>query len=280
MTQADLQHTPIPKRIIQTGKSAKLPLKDRASVCNLKLLNPDFEYLFFDDAQVESFIDQQFPQHRKVFDSFPVRIQRYDFFRYLAIYHFGGFYFDLDVFLAAPLSGLLDLGCVFPFEGLTFSRYLRKRAMDWQLGNYAFGASARHPFLEAVIANCVKAQQDAAWVTPMMEGVPPLSRREFWVLNTTGPGLLSRTFCDDALLARSVAVLFPEDVCDVRYWNRFGDIGVHLMNGSWRLNRSYLVRRIAQYAEVATMRRLLVESRRSGRSRSADSIRPSTIAHR
>jgi hypothetical protein len=38
-------------------------------------------------------------------------------------------------------------------------------------------------------------------------------------------------------LAKTVRVLFPDDVCDVGNWNRFGDIGVHLMEGSWRTPR-------------------------------------------
>src|SRR5215469_12232239 len=101
----------IPKRIIQTDKSSDLPLLARASATNLRLLNPDFEYLFFDDASVEEFIDAEFPQYRPVFDSFPVRIQRYDFFRYLAVYHFGGFYFDTDVLLSSALEDLLEFGC-------------------------------------------------------------------------------------------------------------------------------------------------------------------------
>ena len=103
MGEIEIVENCIPKRIIQTGKSSNLPLKERAAVCNLKLLNPDFEYLFFDDGQVESFIDQHFPEYREVFNSFPFRIQRYDFFRYLAVYQFGGFYFDLDLFLASSL---------------------------------------------------------------------------------------------------------------------------------------------------------------------------------
>jgi hypothetical protein len=262
----------IPARIIQTGKSAKLPLKDRASVCNVRLLNPDFEYLFFDDEQVESFVDDHFPQYRRVFDAFPFRIQRYDFFRYLAVYHFGGFYFDLDVFLASPLNALQEYGCVFPFEGLTFSRYLRSRGMDWQVGNYAFGACAAHPFLAAVIQNCVRAQKDPAWVHAMMAGVPALSRSDFLVLNSTGPGLLSRTLVEEREIGRTVTVLFPEDVCDVRGWNLFGEIGVHLMNGSWRNEKHFLIRRLAQYVEVAKMRSLLTESRQFGSSRSVETM--------
>jgi hypothetical protein len=258
----------IPKRILQTGKSRDLPLKERAAVCNLKLLNPDFEYLFFDDQQVEEFIDRHFPQYRSVFDSFPFRIQRYDFFRYLAVYHYGGFYFDLDVFLAADLAAFLGAACVFPCEGLTFSRYLRDRyQMDWQIGNYAFGAAEGHPFLRAVIENCVRAQKDQAWVKPMMKGVPFLSRSEFLVLNTTGPGLLSRTLAENPALAANMAVLFPDDVCDVRLWNRFGDVGVHLMDGSWRGKTGFLRRRIAQRLEVWKMQKLLSASRKLGGTR-------------
>ncbi len=68
----------IPRRIIQTDKSVDLPLLAKAATTNLRLLNPDFEYLFFDDSQVEQFIDAEFPQYRPVFDSFSARIQRND----------------------------------------------------------------------------------------------------------------------------------------------------------------------------------------------------------
>jgi hypothetical protein len=259
---------PIPRRIIQTGKSAALSLKERASACNLKLLNPDYEYLFFDDQQVEDFIDRHFRQYRRIVDRFPYRIQRYDFFRYLAVHHYGGFYFDLDVFLAQPLDTLLSSGCIFSFEGLTFSRFLRQRGLDWQIGNYAFGSAPGHPFLRSVIENCVRSMEDPAWVGPMMKGAPPMSRSEFFILNTTGPGLLSRTLCENASLADQMTVLFPKDVCDVANWNRFGDYGVHHMDGSWRTKQGFLRHRIAQYWEVWKMRKLHEESRRQGPTRS------------
>ena len=261
-------HPHIPKRIIQTAKHARLPLQQRAVSANLKLLNPDFEYLFFDNEGVERFIDREFPQYRAMFDAFPFKIQRYDFFRYLAVYHYGGFYFDLDVLLASGLSELLETGCVFPFEGLTFSEYLRRtHDMDWQIGNYAFGCAAGHPLLKAVIDNCVTAQQDPSWVEPMMRGMPRLSRAEFHILNTTGPGLLTRTLAENPALSDSVTVLFPEDVCDTRNWNRFGNLGIHMMDGSWRLHNGYVLRRLAQTWEAWKMRRLLKESERLGKTR-------------
>jgi mannosyltransferase OCH1-like enzyme len=149
----------IPKRIIQTGKSVDLPPICKAAVANVKLLNPDFEYLFFDNGQVGKFIDNIFAEYRTVFDAFPHPIQRYDFFRYLAVYHFGGFYFDLDLLMSEALSDLLENSCVFTFESIGINQYLKRNfGMHWDIGNYAFGAAPDHPFIRVIIDNCIKAQ--------------------------------------------------------------------------------------------------------------------------
>jgi inositol phosphorylceramide mannosyltransferase catalytic subunit len=259
----------IPPRIIQTAKHRDLTLKQRAFTANLRLLNPDYEWRFFDDEDAVRFVDQEFPQFRRVFDSFAMPIQRIDFFRYLAVYRLGGFYFDLDVLLATGLSALQPRHCVFPFEGLSFSRLLRSKGMDWEIGNYAFGAMAGHPFLEAVIENCVRAQREPAWVREMMAGVPRLSRSAHHVLYSTGPGLLSRTLAENPSLATDVTVLFPEDVSDVDSWHRFGDFGVHLMEGTWRPETSYLRRRLSVKWEAFLVKRLQSASRRLGKTRRA-----------
>ena len=97
----------IPARIIQTGRSNNLPLFASAAAANLRCLNPDFEYRFFDDDDVIAFIQDEFPEYRQIFDGFPFPIQKYDFFRYLAVFRLGGFYFDTDVFFASGLHELL-----------------------------------------------------------------------------------------------------------------------------------------------------------------------------
>jgi inositol phosphorylceramide mannosyltransferase catalytic subunit len=265
---------PIPKRIIQTGRTVPTSALLRAAVANIRLLNPDFEYLFFDDDQVRGFVKTNFPHYLTAFDSFRFPIQRYDFFRYLVIYHHGGFYFDLDVLLASDISGLLESGCVFPFEGLTFSHFLRTHHnMDWEIGNYAFGASAGHPFIAAIIENCIRAQKDTAWIAPMMRRILPLSRSEFYVLYTTGPGLVSRTLAENPELARSILVLFPDDVCDITTWNSFGDIGVHLMTATWRLNGGRFRKRLKLELEARKMRSLLKTSTALGKHRSISSLK-------
>lgn len=262
-----MQHK-IPTRIIQTGNEIHQPLRNQAMMTNIRLLNPNFEYLFFDEGRRQEFITREFPQYRAVFDSFKYPIQRYDFFRYLAVYRYGGFYFDLDVLLASGLSDLLEYGCVFSFEALTLSRFLRDElGMDWQIGNYAFGATAGHAFLGAVIENCVRGQRDPNWVKPMMRGSPPLLKDEFFILNSTGPGLVSRTLAENRELAETVTVLFPDDVCNVGNWNRFGDWGIHLMNSSWRPGRSFVHRKFSDYWWRWIQHRCVKQGMRLGKSR-------------
>jgi hypothetical protein len=263
----------IPKLIIQTGPP-KLPLLLQSAVVNVKLLHPEFEYRFYDDAMIDAFLAVHFPEYQAEYLSFRFPIQKYDFFRYLAIYKFGGFYLDLDVFLARDMTSLLGSKCIFPFEELAESRYFwRHFQMDWQIGNYAFGAEPGHPFLAAVIENCLRAKRMPAWVRPMMQGTPPTLRDDLYVLNTTGPGMLSRTLAENPQFAGSVDILFPDDVCNRASWHQFGDYGVHNMAGSWRSGSNALDRLLTRLWRHWNLRRMLAEGRARGKTRSARPIR-------
>src|SRR5262245_22586036 len=97
---------PIPRRIIHIycappGHRAELPLLCQASLTNMRLLHPNFEFLLFDKSRMDRFMEDECSEFRDAMESFPLPIQRFDFFRYLAVYRLGGFYFDLDVFLAS-----------------------------------------------------------------------------------------------------------------------------------------------------------------------------------
>lgn len=230
----------IPSRLIQvqidfSGRGATVPLRPvaKAAVTNLKLLHPDWDYVFFDDAAVRRFVAEEFPQYESTFNSFRYPIQQVDFFRYLAVYRLGGFYFDFDVLLFEKLDDLLSDECVFSFEELFSNSYLLGNyGMDWMIGNYAFGAAPGAVFLEKVIQNCVRAQRDRDWANKMMKSVNPMLRWDYRIINSTGPGLVSRTFAEEA--SPDVTILFPQDVREKTGWHQFGNYGVHLMNGGWR----------------------------------------------
>lgn len=244
-----------PSRQPEVRPARPLPLAAQASAQNARLLHPAYEYCFFDDAAIAAFLDAEFPQYRTAFSQFPLPIQRFDFFRYLVIYRRGGFYLDLDVYLAKPLDDLRAHAAVFPFEELTLSSYLRQDLQhDWELGNYAFGAEAGHPFLAAIIENCLRALTDPTWAQRMYADIPQAFRAQFIATNTTGPGLVTRTLAENPALATSLAVLFPDDVCHPDTWHRFGDYGAHLMSSSWRTPDNIWRRRLARWWEARRRR--------------------------
>lgn len=244
----------IPRRIIQIwgqGEDNLTPF-GKAAVANAKLLNPDFEYLFFDDYRINTFIIKYFPEYRKMFDSFRFRIQRYDFFRYLAIYHFGGFYFDIDVFLYKGLTDLLDYNCVFTFERIGINKYIKKQFnMHWDIANYAFGASPGHPFIQAIIENCIKAQKDPEWANIMLKAIPWMFRKDEYVICTTGPGIVTRTYAENQDLRSKVKILIPGNIYDKKNWSQFGNYGIHFSGFEkqvdWRKKKNIFYRKIWNY---------------------------------
>ena len=262
----------IPKRIIQIwGGTAEIPLLMQSAMVNVRLLHPTFEYMLFDDAKIEAFLQELCPQYYAAYHSYQLPIQKFDFFRYLAVHHYGGFYLDTDVFLARDLTALLDNGCVFPFEELSTMKFFWERyGMDWQIGNYAFGARPGHPFLAAVIDNCLRAKKDSTWLEPMLKGVPRPLRSPFVVFNTTGPGLVSRTFAEMREPIDDMRILFPDDVCDTRKWHRFGGFGVHQMASSWRECEALPLRRLRRAWDAWVRHRSLCASRLRGAKRSLE----------
>lgn len=260
----------IPSRLFQIwGGGTEPPALAKASAATVRLLNPDFEYCFYDDARIASFIEGEFPQYAQVLASFAFPIQRYDFLRYLIAYRFGGFYFDLDVLLTSSLADLRASGCVFPFERLSWASFFRTRYdMDWEVGNYAFGAAPGHPFLRAVIENCIRAQNDAAWVDDLMRTLPWPLRDYLHVIYSTGPGLVTRTLAEHRNPDCRVRVLFPPDVADRRNWNRFGDYGLHLMQSNWRQPRGFVRRRLLNIRARQVEERAIAWARGRGAARS------------
>ena len=163
---------------------------------------------------------------------------------------------------------LLEFSCVFPFEHLSIHNFLcNEYGMDWEIGNYGFGAAAGHPFLGAIIKNCVRAQQRPDWVQPMMKSIPRIFHREFFVLATTGPGLVSRTLAEYPGACDQVKVLFPEDVCDPNSWYCFGAYGVHLQVGTWKKRKGLVPRVVHRLWELTTRKALLKESLKRGPKR-------------
>lgn len=149
----------IPKIIIQTWKSDTVPQRYIELIETIKNNNPDYEYLFFTDQDIEDFLKSHYPKYYKTYLSLPIKIQKIDFFRYVAVYHYGGFYMDLDMNGLKSFDSLLHFNCVFPVDEY-ISKHLCKvarykpfceRGQKLLLGQYAFAAAPKHPFIKKII---------------------------------------------------------------------------------------------------------------------------------
>ena len=151
--------TKIPKIIIQTWKTKEIPIKYQGLVDSIKFNNRSYEYKFFTDSDIEEFLKNNYPEYYKTSQNLPILIQKIDFFRYIAVYHYGGFYFDLDMTGLYPLDELLQHDCIFPIDEIIQPNMCKAKRfknfcdnkMFYLLGQYAFAASPKHPFIKLLI---------------------------------------------------------------------------------------------------------------------------------
>ena len=94
--------------IIQTWKSNTLPKQLEELSNKIKLNNPNFKYLFFDDNAIVNFMKICMPEYIDFFVNLKHKIQQIDFFRYLAVYYYGGIYLDLDIDINHNLDELYN----------------------------------------------------------------------------------------------------------------------------------------------------------------------------
>lgn len=217
----------IPKIIIQTWKTNAIPAKYQPLVDSVKYKNPTYEYKFFTDIDIEEFLKNNYPEYYRTYMNLPVKIQKIDFFRYVAVYHYGGFYLDLDMTVLEPLDELLIQECVFPIDEFIgpsmchSKRYKNfcENNMNFLLGQYAFAAEPRHPFIKLLIDNI---HQN---VNLYIKNYTPNS--EHYVYLTTGPDFVSNLYMDYANKS-SIKIL----EYDKRQY--FGKYARHNYFGTWK----------------------------------------------
>ncbi len=185
----------IPKIIHQTYRSAEaVPPALRPGIERLRAMNPGWDYRFYDDAAIETFIRSEFqPEFYQAYRRInPVYgPARADFFRYLLMYRYGGVYLDLKSTTERPLDDTLRADDEYvlafwpnlphqsvPGAGihpvLTEQGFARGEFQNWHII-----AAPAHPLLRYVISFMMHCIQGHA-------GDPQICGK-YGVLMTTGP---------------------------------------------------------------------------------------------
>ena len=234
----------IPRIIIQvwvqkdrrlSGDNILVPQNQLHYMENFRKLNPSFQHLFFNGDDIDQFFKSNYPEYYNTYKKLPFFIQTLDFFRYLAIYHYGGFYFDMDVEPHKPLDDeILNHSAVFPVDEYANKMDCQNPRMksycsvgqNFLLGQYAFGTTAKHPFMKLMVDKIQQNLDDYIKVANQINKHDP-NLVHYFVYKTTGPDFVTD--------------------CYVQYQNKeqlhilsngkrqvFGDYASHKYVGAWK----------------------------------------------
>ena len=227
----------IPKIIIQTWKSIVIPLKYEVLQKGLVEKNPDYEYLFFTDESIDAFLKTEYPEYYVTFQKLPILIQKIDFFRYIAVYHYGGFYFDLDMECLEPLGDeLLKYGNVIPVDD-KFMQSKKDINREWInaengqqiiLGQYAFGAVKKSRFMKYIIDNI---HENIDLIVNEFDSKVKnnISNYEYFVYKSTGPDYITKMY-SNYFQKKEIFIL------DYKLRQYFGKYARHRYFGTWKNN--------------------------------------------
>jgi hypothetical protein len=127
-TRATPRDQRIPNVVHQTWTRPALPLRHAQKVVQFRELNEDYSFIFYNDAQIEEYMQQNFSGHPilAVFKDLLIPASKIDVWRYCLLYNEGGIYCDIDSALTIPFRELLagNPPELISFEGNTWKARL------------------------------------------------------------------------------------------------------------------------------------------------------------
>ncbi|WP_136799904.1 glycosyltransferase family 32 protein [Desulfosediminicola ganghwensis] len=152
----------IPRIIHQVYSNDNLPIKISDNIGHLRELNPQWEYRFYNDLKMGSYIKSHFPglitYYNRIAPAYGAA--RADFFRYLVMYREGGVYLDIKSSGSKPFSDVLRDDDIFylshwpnglgqTYEGWGIHNELSSAKGEFQ--QWFIAGVSGHPFLHCVI---------------------------------------------------------------------------------------------------------------------------------
>ncbi|KAH3686727.1 hypothetical protein WICPIJ_002290 [Wickerhamomyces pijperi] len=171
------QEGQIPRNIFQQHKSTNLDELGRditRYINSFKVANEGagFEHHLYDNKKIERFLLREygllFPEVVELYHALPKNIMRYDLFRYLVLYAYGGTYSDTDTEASKPVLDWLSyndtvygdantIGAVVGVEGeCDCQDWERIEGRRIQLCQWTFQFKPHHPILKLTILNILR----------------------------------------------------------------------------------------------------------------------------
>ncbi|MES2273435.1 MAG: glycosyltransferase [Chlamydiota bacterium] len=211
----------IPPSIWQTYKTTALPTSALEARHTWIHLNPEFSCFLYDDIDIESYIQQNWPSDfLDFFHALPIGAMKADLWRYLILASEGGVYSDIDSLCILPIREWLLK------ESIPSSHILLVDldCNQSQFCQWTFAATPRHPAMH-YICYYVLNQWKQKGIVFGLDG-------KINVLATTGPVIFSeaiKSYIGESLDTGASTIL-KKYTLDKTYRERLNRLGVFFTN--------------------------------------------------
>ena len=172
----------IPKIIHQiwSGIDGPLPKIFNEFGNTWKKYNPDWKYEFWDNARMNQFILDFYPQYWEPYNLFTYNVQRWDVIRYLILDQMGGMYVDFDTECLESMNKIFQgKTCCFQMEPPSHWKMYNR---EFFFNNALMAAVPAHPFMKLIIRTVFENVKPVQFVNRKIKGEQ--------VSQSTGPIML------------------------------------------------------------------------------------------
>ncbi len=212
----------IPKIIHQTYISIDKLKLDKPEWDTLsqecKEINSEFQYMFWNDDDIDKFVSDNFNWFLPTFNSFQYKIQKIDAVRYMILYTYGGLYLDMDIKCLKSFSPL--------FETFTKPIYLPETSnvmFNKNISNMIMASVPNHIFWINVLKEIQKRQSSSVKVNEYID-----------VMTISGPLMLNDMYKQSK---DDIGIISEKDftVCNIcnKNNNKEDVYAYHISSGSW-----------------------------------------------
>ena len=136
----------IPKIFHQTWYKKEIPTEIQSHIDNMCLLHPDFEYRFYDDNDILSYINEKGTvQMINAYNKLSIGAEKADLFRYIVLYYDGGIYLDLDSNIVKNIDNLIK----------NRTAVITRERNNGFFVQWCLMFSPKHPILKNTIELCI-----------------------------------------------------------------------------------------------------------------------------
>mmetsp|Transcript_15727 Transcript_15727/g.34040 ORF Transcript_15727/g.34040 Transcript_15727/m.34040 type:complete len:434 (+) Transcript_15727:1883-3184(+) len=226
----------IPRVIFTTWIDRRLGRAMYTSLLTLLLHNPEYEFILFDDEDMERFFCENVGSSKHdwaipIFSKIPAGAMRTDIWRLLIIQKYGGVYFDSDVSALGKLpiewgdTAVSGVGCWSHLPGGT----------GGLLEHWAMAYMPQHPFVNEAVAVMKNNLEHPGYL--MRQDTPESNAEDSVTMRLTGPAMyqwtlhkiLSAAKCKKVDESYCNALWAPEKHChDMNAFHSFFPLGLRL----------------------------------------------------